>query len=177
MRLASGASVIVMKRVVGITYTLKRVQYNDDFIILDLDDKFDVILGLPWLRRYDPQVSWHRRTVDVPVTCSSYGHLMNAMERPLTCGCTASECDGLACGSVVSTTAHGHGVADLHTMKSDSGDCIEMQIAPKAHHPNKSSGLGHGGPPNGQHPSDNEPIANDRQYNYLSAIGESHVED
>ena len=64
MRLATGASVTVMKRVVGITFTLKGVQYDDDFIILDLDDKFDVILGLPWLRRYEPQVSCHRRTVD-----------------------------------------------------------------------------------------------------------------
>ena len=36
MRLATGASVTVMKRVVRITYTLKGVQYNDDFIILDL---------------------------------------------------------------------------------------------------------------------------------------------
>ena len=75
-----------MKRVVGITSTLKGVQYNDDFIILDLDDKFDVMLGLPWLRRYEPRVSWHRRIVDMPVNCSSDGHLMNAMERPLTCG-------------------------------------------------------------------------------------------
>ena len=47
VRLATGASVTVMKRVVRITYTLKGVQYNDEFIILDLDDKFDVILGLP----------------------------------------------------------------------------------------------------------------------------------
>ena len=31
VRLATGASVTVMKRVVGITYTLKGVQYNDDF--------------------------------------------------------------------------------------------------------------------------------------------------
>ena len=61
-------------------------------------------------------------------------------------------------------------------MEPDSGDCIEMQVAPKSHHPNKSSGLGHGCPPNGQHPSDNEPIANDRQYDDLSAIGESYVE-
>ena len=60
VRLATGASVTVMKRIVGITYTLKEVQYDDDFIILDLDDKFGVILGLPWLRRYKPRVSWHR---------------------------------------------------------------------------------------------------------------------
>ena len=51
VHLATGASVTVMKRVVGITYTLKEVQYDDDVIILDLDEKFDVILGLPWLRR------------------------------------------------------------------------------------------------------------------------------
>ena len=69
---------------------------------------------------------------------------MNAMEPPLTFGCTTSERDGLACGSVVSKTAHGHRVADRHTMKSDYGDCVEMQVAPKAHHPNKSSGLWHG---------------------------------
>ena len=34
-----------MKRVVGISYKLKKVQYDDDFIVLDLDDKFNVILG------------------------------------------------------------------------------------------------------------------------------------
>ena len=69
MHLATVASVTVMKRVVGITYTLKGVQYNDDFIILDMDDKFDVILGLPWLRRYEPQVSW--QLVDEQSICLS----------------------------------------------------------------------------------------------------------
>ena len=102
---------------------------------------------------------------------------MNAMELPVTCGCTTSECDGLTCGSFVCTTAHSHVVADRHTMKPDSGDCIEMQVAPKTHHPNKSSGLAHWCPSNGQHPSEIESISNDWQYDDLSAIGESHVED
>ena len=57
VRLATGASIAVMKSVVGFRYTLKDLQYNDDFIVLDLDDEFDVILGLPWLRRYEPRVS------------------------------------------------------------------------------------------------------------------------
>ena len=57
VRLATGASVTVMKRVVVLSYTLKEFQYDDDFIALDLDDKFDVILGLLCLRRYEPQVS------------------------------------------------------------------------------------------------------------------------
>ena len=47
VRLATGASVTVKKLVMIIIYTLKDVQYDDDFIVLDLDDRFDVILGLP----------------------------------------------------------------------------------------------------------------------------------
>ena len=38
LRLLTGASVTVMKRVVGISYTLKEVQYDDEFIVWDLDD-------------------------------------------------------------------------------------------------------------------------------------------
>ena len=58
MRLATGASISLKKRVVGIHYMLKDEQYDDDFIVLDLNDKFDVILGLPWIRRYEPRVGW-----------------------------------------------------------------------------------------------------------------------
>ena len=53
VHLATGASVTVMKRVVGIFHIVREVQYDDGSIVLDLDDKFDVILGLPWLRRYE----------------------------------------------------------------------------------------------------------------------------
>ena len=45
MRLATGAPITVIKRVVKFYYTLKDLQCEDDFIVLDLDDKFDVILG------------------------------------------------------------------------------------------------------------------------------------
>ena len=40
VRLALGASIAVMKRVAKFRYTLEDLQYNDDFIVLDLDDKF-----------------------------------------------------------------------------------------------------------------------------------------
>ena len=63
VRLATGASITVMKRVVRIHYTFKDLQYDADFIVLDLDDKFYVILGLPWLRKYEPRISWQHRSV------------------------------------------------------------------------------------------------------------------
>ena len=77
VRLATGASLTMTKRVVRIYYTLKGVKYDDESIIPDLDDKIDVIRGLLWLRRYDPQASWYRQKVDMPTACSPYGHLMN----------------------------------------------------------------------------------------------------
>ena len=150
-----------MKRVVGICYTLKEVQYHDDFIVLDLDDKFDVILGLPWLRRYEPQVSWNRRSVNMPADCSSDVHPMNVLELPPPCGCTTSKCTGLMCGSVVSTD---HKMNNHHIAKQDSGDCITMQEPPKDHLSNKLIGTAHGCLLNIQHPDHDQPIANDGQY-------------
>ena len=47
MRLATGESIKLMKHVVGLHYTLEDLQYDEDLIVLDLDDKFNVILGIP----------------------------------------------------------------------------------------------------------------------------------
>ena len=52
-----GSYVIVMKRVLESRYTLEDVRYEDDPILLDLDEKFDGILSLPLVKRYEPQVS------------------------------------------------------------------------------------------------------------------------
>ncbi|KAF1314478.1 Rna-dependent dna polymerase, partial [Globisporangium splendens] len=32
---------------------------------LDLDDKFDLILGMPWLRRYQPSIDWKKKKISV----------------------------------------------------------------------------------------------------------------
>ena len=128
VRLAAGASIILKKRVVGLHYTLEYSQYDDHFIVLDSDDKFDVILGLPWFRKHEPRVSWQHRTVKMPAAC----------------GCTASECDGLIFGTVVSTTAQYHSVTTNHTVEEAVGGCADAQSKPKVHHSKKSSGSGHG---------------------------------
>ena len=176
MRLATGASVTVKKRVVRIHYTLKGKEYDDDFIVLDLDDKFDVIQGLPWLRRYEPWISWQHRTVKMPAACSSGGHLMNVLERSQACECTTGECDGLTCGTVVSTTAQEHSVATNHTAEQAAGGCAQAQAAPKVHHSNKSSGLGHRCSKRGQHPK-KFPVAQKRQHGSPRSTGESIVEE
>ena len=55
----------------------------------------------------------------MPAACSSDGHLMNVLERSQACECSTSECDGLTCGSVVSTTAQDLSVTDSHTVEQE----------------------------------------------------------
>ena len=125
--------------------------YDDDFIVLDLDDKFVVILRLTWLRRYEPCVSWQHQTVKMPAACSSDGYLMTVLECSQACECTTSEFNELTCGTVVSRTAQKLNVTDSHTVEKDAGGCAEAQAAPKVHLSNKSSGPGHECFPRGQH--------------------------
>ena len=63
VRLSTGVLITVEKSVVGIHYTLIGEQYDDDFIVLNLGDRSDVILGLPWLRRYAPRLICQQRSV------------------------------------------------------------------------------------------------------------------
>ncbi|KAE9273785.1 hypothetical protein PF008_g29756 [Phytophthora fragariae] len=37
--------------------------FVDELIVLDLDDKFDMVLGMPWLARHDPAIDWTKRTI------------------------------------------------------------------------------------------------------------------
>ncbi|KAK1930061.1 hypothetical protein P3T76_014295 [Phytophthora citrophthora] len=42
---------------------LNVMTFVEDLIVLDLDDKFDLILGMPWLVRHDPVINWEKRTL------------------------------------------------------------------------------------------------------------------
>ncbi|OWZ09742.1 LOW QUALITY PROTEIN: reverse transcriptase [Phytophthora megakarya] len=57
VRLATGAIVKIEKRVIHAHFSYKHRN------LLDLDDKFDMVLGMPWLARHDPTIDWEKRTV------------------------------------------------------------------------------------------------------------------
>uniref|UniRef100_K3WE70 Peptidase A2 domain-containing protein n=1 Tax=Globisporangium ultimum (strain ATCC 200006 / CBS 805.95 / DAOM BR144) TaxID=431595 RepID=K3WE70_GLOUD len=50
VRLANGSTVKMPKRVVRLAMKYEDFRGEDEFILLDLDDKFDIILGMPWLK-------------------------------------------------------------------------------------------------------------------------------
>ncbi|KAE9296257.1 hypothetical protein PR003_g23803, partial [Phytophthora rubi] len=63
VRLATGVLVRTEKRVVRVRFSYREKKFVDELIVLDLDDKFDMVLGMPWLARHDPVIDWMKRTI------------------------------------------------------------------------------------------------------------------
>ncbi|GMF90703.1 unnamed protein product [Phytophthora fragariaefolia] len=63
VRLATGVVVRTEKRVVRSRFSNEEKKFVDELIVLDLDDKFDMVLGMPWLARHDPVIDWAKRTI------------------------------------------------------------------------------------------------------------------
>ncbi|GMF40111.1 unnamed protein product [Phytophthora fragariaefolia] len=63
VRLATGVVVKTEKRVVRVRFSYEEKKFVDELVVLDLDDKFDMVLGMPWLGQYDPVIDWAKRTI------------------------------------------------------------------------------------------------------------------
>ncbi|GMF69736.1 unnamed protein product [Phytophthora fragariaefolia] len=63
VRLATGVVVRTEKRVVRARFSYEEKKFVDEPIVLDLDDKFDMVLGMPWIARHDPVIDWAKRTI------------------------------------------------------------------------------------------------------------------
>ncbi|KAG2987445.1 hypothetical protein PC120_g23617 [Phytophthora cactorum] len=63
VRLATGATIRTQKRDVRVRFSYQHRVFVENLIVLDLDDKFDLVLGMPWLARHDPVVNWEKRTL------------------------------------------------------------------------------------------------------------------
>ncbi|GMF46532.1 unnamed protein product [Phytophthora fragariaefolia] len=61
--LATGVVVRTEKRVVRAHFSYEEKKFVDVLIVPDLDDKFDMVLGMPWLARHDPVIDWAKRTI------------------------------------------------------------------------------------------------------------------
>uniref|UniRef100_H3GE28 Retrotransposon gag domain-containing protein n=1 Tax=Phytophthora ramorum TaxID=164328 RepID=H3GE28_PHYRM len=63
VRLATGVVVRTEKRIVRVRFSYQEKEFVDELIVLELDDKFDMVLGIPWLARHDPVIDWTKRTI------------------------------------------------------------------------------------------------------------------
>ncbi|GMF47126.1 unnamed protein product [Phytophthora fragariaefolia] len=63
VRLATGVVVRTEKRAVRVRFSPLKKKFVDELIVLDLDDKFDMVLGMPWVARHYQVVDWAKRTI------------------------------------------------------------------------------------------------------------------
>ncbi|KAF1336548.1 reverse transcriptase, partial [Globisporangium splendens] len=110
VRLANGSTVKMPKRVVRLAIKCEDFRGEDEFILLDLDDKFDIILGMPWLKRYQPSIDWMNMKIsvgksrDVDLCCTTTGEVVwvcTSVEEIPDDPCDIAVCDGPPCSQVV----------------------------------------------------------------------------
>ncbi|KAF1318312.1 reverse transcriptase, partial [Globisporangium splendens] len=102
VRLATGAAVTTTKYVTRFRVTHDRCQTEGDFIWLDLDDKFDVILGMPRLKKHQPIIDWNQQSISYPAA------KRNQVNRPSASNAlTVNERDARVCDGPLSTKFEG----------------------------------------------------------------------
>ncbi|KAF1319498.1 Pol protein, partial [Globisporangium splendens] len=102
VRLATGATVTTEKHVTRLRVTHDGRQMEGDFIWLDLDDKFDVILGMPWLKKYQPIIDRNQQSTSYPAM------KRNKVNRPSARNAlSVNEHDAKVCDGPLSTMSEG----------------------------------------------------------------------
>jgi predicted aspartyl protease len=60
VRMANGT---IQKQIIKLTYCVNNYEGTDSFFLLDLDERFDVILGMAWLIRHQPVIDWTNQSI------------------------------------------------------------------------------------------------------------------
>ncbi|GMF42853.1 unnamed protein product [Phytophthora fragariaefolia] len=63
VRLATGSIVSTRKVTISLKVKFDDFDSAEPFIVLDMDDRYDLILGMPWLAKHKPWIDWRSRTI------------------------------------------------------------------------------------------------------------------
>ena len=63
VRLANGAIVQVPLLTVKLHLDYGPYASTDEYVVLDLDDQMDVVLGMPWLETNEPTIDWKKKSI------------------------------------------------------------------------------------------------------------------
>ncbi|KAF1334824.1 Pol protein, partial [Globisporangium splendens] len=137
VRLANGSTVKMPKRVVRLAIKCEDFRGEDEFILLDLDDKFGIILGMPWLKRYQPSIDWMNTKIsvgksrDVDLCCTTtdevvwvYTSVKEIPDDP----CDIAMCDGPPCSQVVPILKTTNGGGAVRRQKKTVSFAIDEKV-------------------------------------------------
>ncbi|KAF1313214.1 reverse transcriptase, partial [Globisporangium splendens] len=153
IRLANGSTVKMPKRVVRLAMKCEDFRGEDEFILLDLDDKFDIILGMPWLKRYQPSIDWMKISVDKShdadlscVTTDEVVWVYTSVEEIPDDPRDIAVCDGPPCSQVVPILKKTTGGGAVRRQKKtvsfaidpmDEAMCVEETNGKRAEEPSR----------------------------------------
>ncbi|GMF56643.1 unnamed protein product [Phytophthora fragariaefolia] len=125
VRLATGSIMSTRKVTIPLNVKFDDFDSVEPFIVLDMDDRYDLILGMPWLAKHEPWIEWHSRTIGA-------SHYPLA-DRALVGNVPSSSRDGFA---------HEHRVPRGERQFPGSSEVLELPMAspPRAREPEVGDG-------------------------------------
>ncbi|GMF47764.1 unnamed protein product [Phytophthora fragariaefolia] len=63
VRLATGSIVSTRKVIIPLNVKFDDFDSVEPFIVLAMNDRYDLILGMPWLAKHEPWIGWRSRTI------------------------------------------------------------------------------------------------------------------
>src|SRR2546423_8847315 len=90
--IANGSKLIHANRIVTLKFTLGGVKHHETFLVAPLSSN-QMILGMPWLERVNPNIDWKNRTLTYRDSSASsvHGTIVNSHDHATS----ARPCDDL----------------------------------------------------------------------------------
>lgn len=63
VRLATGIVMRSPERIAVLQLKFSDFSCEEQFILLDMDERYDLILGIKWLMKHEPWIDWRSRTI------------------------------------------------------------------------------------------------------------------
>jgi len=94
IRLATGAKRTFKRATLQLDVSLQGFRSVETFLVLDMDDKYDIILDMPWFTWHKPQIDWDNGILlkqEQPRVCSD---VTRTSQTPRTVSSSIAESDG-----------------------------------------------------------------------------------
>lgn len=64
VKLATGMLMSITKRIARLDLNIQGYRSVESFIVIDMDDQFEVIIGMPWFTKHRPQFDWDNNSLE-----------------------------------------------------------------------------------------------------------------
>ena len=90
VKLATGVKKTIPKCRLTLTLNISGFQSKESFYVIDMDDKFDVIIGMPWFTKHKPQFNWEKGSL----MTANVSDTIVSTSQPLSVAMSTMDCDG-----------------------------------------------------------------------------------